>query len=141
MVFLATSLLVIYSMFITNLDRLLHSECGFKCGYILDKSPSFFNPLDSLLKFLSAHHERFYGVQLFLDTICFALLLIYTFVCLFYGIAKIGINFFTLEIYRIKKRDTMPQALSIVSMLIILMMFAFSMQLMSIAPSYLTFGD
>jgi LMBR1 domain-containing protein 1 len=35
----------------------------------------------------------------------------------------------------------MPQALSIVSILVILMMFAFSMQLMSIAPSYVTFGD
>ena len=35
----------------------------------------------------------------------------------------------------------MPQALSIVSILVILMMFAFSMQLMSIAPTYVTFGD
>lgn len=35
----------------------------------------------------------------------------------------------------------MPQALSIVSILMILMMFAFSMQLMSIAPMYVTFGD
>lgn len=35
----------------------------------------------------------------------------------------------------------MPQALSVVSILVILMMFAFSMQLMSIAPNYVTFGD
>lgn len=35
----------------------------------------------------------------------------------------------------------MPQALSVVSILVILMMFAFSMQLMSIAPTYVTFGD
>ena len=35
----------------------------------------------------------------------------------------------------------MPQALSVVAILVTLMMFAFSMQLMSIAPTYLTFGD
>ena len=52
-----------------------------------------------------------------------------------------GINFLSPEIYRIKRRDTMPQALSIVTLLVILMMFAFSMQLMSIAPTYVTFGD
>ena len=54
---------------------------------------------------------------------------------------KIGINFFSLEIYRLRRRDTLPQALSVVSILVILMMFAFSMQLMSIAPRYVTFGD
>lgn len=58
-----------------------------------------------------------------------------------YGIIKIGINFFSLELFRIRRRDSTPQALSIVSILVILMMFAFSMQLMSIAPQYLTFGD
>lgn len=69
------------------------------------------------------------------------MILLYTFICILYGIIKIGINFFSLEIYRIRRRDTMPQALSIVSILVILMMFAFSMQLMSIAPAYVTFGD
>lgn len=78
---------------------------------------------------------------MFLDTILFAIILIYTFICILYGIVKIGINFFSLEIYKIKRRDTMPQALSIVSILVILMMFAFSMQLMSIAPNYLSWGD
>lgn len=138
---LLMSLLINYSMLINNIDRLLNSECGFKCGYILEQGPSYFNPLDQLLKALSTHHEHFYNIQLFLDTTFFAAILLYTFICILYGIIKIGINFFSLEIYKIRRRDTMPQALSIVSMLVILMMFAFSMQLMSIAPSYVTFGD
>lgn len=138
---LSMSCLIIYSMLINNIDRLLNSECGFKCGFLLDKSPSYFNPLDSLLKVLSNHHENFYSIQLFLDTSFFALILLYTFICIIYGIVKIGINFFGLEIYKIRRRDTMPQALSVVSILVILMMFAFSMQLMSIAPNYVTFGD
>jgi len=128
-------------MLVNNIDRLVNSNCGFSCGYIMDGSPTYFNPLDALLQALSAHREHFYGIQLFLDTIFFSALLLYTFVCILYGIVKIGINFFSLEIYRIKRRDTMPQALSIVSILVILMMFAFSMQLMSIAPTYVTFGD
>jgi len=94
---------------------------------MLDKSPTLFNPLDSLLRLLSSHHERFYNIQLFLDTMFFALILLYTFICMLYGIIKIGINFFSLEIFKIRRRDTMPQALSIVSILVILMMFAFSM--------------
>ena len=68
-------------------------------------------------------------------------MLLYTFICIIYGISKIGINFFSIEFYKIRRRDTMPQALSIVSILVILMMFSFSMQLMSIAPTYVTFGD
>jgi len=138
---LVMSILIIYSMLITNIDRLLNSECGFNCGYLLDRSPSFFNPLDYILLCLSSHHEKYLNIQLFLDTTLFAILQIYTFICVLYGIIKIGINFFRLELYRLRRRDTMPQALSIVSILVILMMFAFSMQLMSIAPMYVTFGD
>lgn len=102
------SLLIIYSMFINNVDRFFNSECGFKCGYMLDKTPSYFNPLDWVLRKLSSHHERFYNIQLFLDTAFFGVILLYTFVCLLYGIIKIGINFFSLEIYKIRRRDTMP---------------------------------
>lgn len=128
-------------MLITNIDRLINSECGYKCGYLMDKSPSYFNPVDWLLRVLSSHKEKVYSVQLFLDTVLFATMLLYTFICILYGIIKIGINFFSFQIFRIRRRDTMPQALSIVSILVILMMFAFSMQLMSIAPVYVTFGD
>lgn len=135
------SCLIVYSMIINNIDRLFNSSCGMSCGYLLDKSPTFWNPIDYVLRRLSSHHERFYNIQLFLDTGFFAIILIYTFVCILYGIVKIGINFFSLELFKIRRRDTMPQALSIVSILVIIMMFAFSMQLMSIAPMYVTFGD
>lgn len=138
---LTISLLIIYSMMITNIDRMLNSECGFNCGYLLEKEPSFFNPLDYILLRLSSHHEKYFDIQMFLDTALFATILVYTFICILYGLVTLGVNLFGLSIYRLKKRDTMPQALSIVSILVILMMFAFSMQLMSIAPMYVTFGD
>jgi LMBR1 domain-containing protein 1 len=138
---LTMSLLIVYSMLVNNIDRLMNSECGWKCGYMLDQTPTMFNPLDWVLRILSTHHERFYNIQLFMDTAFFGVILLYTFICILYGIIKIGINFFSFEIYKIRRRDTMPQALSIVSILVILMMFAFSMQLMCIAPMYVTFGD
>ena len=65
----------------------------------------------------------------------------YTFICILYGVVKIGLAFISDEFHKIKRRETFPQALSIMAVLVILMMFAFSMQLMSIAPTYLTFGD
>jgi LMBR1 domain-containing protein 1 len=132
---------MVYSIAINNIDRLVNSQCGWKCGFLLDNKSTYFNPLDYFLKGLSKLHERFYNIQLFLDTIFFVIMLLYTFICCLYGITKIGINLFSIEIFKIRKRDTMPQALSIVSILVILMMFSFSMQLMSIAPEYVTFGD
>jgi len=45
---------------------------------------------------------------MFLDTALFATMLLYTFICILYGIVQIGVKFFYLELYRLKKRDTMP---------------------------------
>lgn len=59
---LTISLLIIYSMIITNIDRMLNSECGFNCGYLLEKEPSFFNPLDYILLRLSSHHEKYFDI-------------------------------------------------------------------------------
>jgi len=135
------SCLVVYSLLINNLDRLLNSECGFKCGYVMQKRATMFNPLDYLLLRLSSHHEKYYDFNLFLDTTLFTVMLVYVFNCVLFGLVRIGISFLSLELYKIRRRDTMPQAMSVLSGLVILMMFAFSMELMSIAPNYLTFGD
>lgn len=72
-------------------------------GYLMDQSPGFWNPIDYVLRRLSSHHERFYNIQLFLDTGFFAIILIYTFICILYGIVKVGIKFFTFELYKIRQ--------------------------------------
>jgi LMBR1 domain-containing protein 1 len=106
---LSMSILIIYSILITSIDRLINSECGFSCGYMLEKSPKYFNPLDAILLKLSSYHERIFNIQLFLlDTFLFAIILLYTFICVLYGVIKLGINLFSLEIYRINKRNTIP---------------------------------
>lgn len=137
---LALSCIIACSMFITNLDRLLHSECGFKCGYFLE-SPQIFNPLDYLLRRLSSKHNYIINMEMFLDILLFVLITLYCVICIFWSIVKIGINFFTYEIYKVKRRETIPQALSITSVLVIFMMFAFSLQVMTMAPLYTMFGD
>ena len=45
---LIASLLLVFSLAISNTDRLLHSECGLACGFQLD-SPVLYNPLDHFL--------------------------------------------------------------------------------------------
>jgi LMBR1 domain-containing protein 1 len=137
---LAFSCLVVYSLFISNLDRFLHSECGFACGYLLE-TPQFFNPLDYILRRLSSKHDYIINMEMFLDILVFLFITIYCLICIYFSIVKIGINFFSVEIYRVRRRETLPQALSITSVLVILMMFAYTMQIMNTAPLYTMFGD
>jgi len=127
-------------MLITNLDRLLHSECGLECGYLLE-TPQYFNPVDYILRRLSSKHDYIINVEMFLDIVLFVLMTIYCLICVFFSIVKIGINLFSYELHKVKRRETLPQALSITSVLVIFMMFAFSMQVMTIAPLYTMFGD
>ena len=56
------SCLVVYSLLVNNLDRLLNSECGIKCGFVMEKRATMFNPLDFLLLRLSSHHEKYFDI-------------------------------------------------------------------------------
>lgn len=131
---------MVLGMVITNTDRFLHSECGFACGYLLE-TPHFFNPLDWFLRRLSSKHNYIIRMELFLDIILFVLMSVYVVICVYWSIVKIGINFFTYELYRVKRRETLPQALSIFSVLVMFMMFAYTMQVMTVVPMYTMFGD
>lgn len=137
---LAMSFLICVSMMTTNVDRFMHSECGFQCGYLLEQ-PQIFNPMDYILRRMSSKHNYIVNVEMFLDIAIFVLMSLYCLICIFFSMVKIGINFFTYEMFKVKRRETLPQALSIGSVLIIFMMFSFSMQVQTIAPVYTMFGD
>lgn len=49
---LLLSLLLITSIIISASDRFIHSECGYSCGYVLDKH-TYYNPMDDILLRLS----------------------------------------------------------------------------------------
>jgi LMBR1 domain-containing protein 1 len=46
------TVILLVSMVLTNIDKLLNSECGFSCGYVLT-NPKRWNPLDALLVVIS----------------------------------------------------------------------------------------
>ena len=85
---LVISLLIFVALFITSLDRLLHSKCGLNCGYVLDDM-NYTNYIDYLLLYSSKY--------LHLDYFLFASINIYVFICSIYGFIKLGIRvcFFT----------------------------------------------
>jgi LMBR1 domain-containing protein 1 len=105
---LCISLLLMYSLLVNNLERLFDSDCGAKCGFILTKSPTYFNPLDAILLRLSSHHEKWFDFHCSLDTTLFAILLIYVFICVIYGLVRIGIGFVSSSENRVRRRDSSP---------------------------------
>lgn len=84
-VFLIISVLIFISLFTTSIDRLLHSKCGWLCGYVLDDQ-NYTNYLDFSLLSLSKY--------LHLDYLLFAIINIYVYICSIYGFVKIGVKFF-----------------------------------------------
>jgi LMBR1 domain-containing protein 1 len=50
--FFIVTVVLLVSMVLTNIDKLLNSECGFSCGYVLT-NPKRWNPLDALLVVIS----------------------------------------------------------------------------------------
>lgn len=63
-----------------------------------------------------------------IDGIFFGFFMFYAFMTSLYGVIKVGINVIPgNENQKIKKRDTYPQAMSVVTLLIVTIMFSFSM--------------
>lgn len=124
---LLVSLLLVFSLAIANIDRFLNSKCGLACGYLLDE-PVLYNPLDHFLVLTS----KLFPLDLFLMT----LILIYVYLASLFAQGKLG-----LWNHGIKKRESSPQALTLLSLSSMLMMLAFSMQFAALAPHYTTFGS
>lgn len=53
--FFVVTIVLLVSMTLTNVDKLINSECGFSCGYVLTK-PKRWNPLDAFLVIISQVH-------------------------------------------------------------------------------------
>jgi LMBR1 domain-containing protein 1 len=90
---LALSLITVGSIAITNVDRLLNSECGLSCGYVIEKY-TLFNPLDYVLVELSKYFP--------LDFLLFGTILFYVFITCLYGLVRLGIKFFCINVSSLK---------------------------------------
>jgi len=126
-----TSLLVVLSLLITLIDRWLHSTCGWECGYSV-KARGIFNPTDEVLLVSS----RFFP----LDFVLLAFIVLYAFAASVYGIAALGIRVLCFNIYTLRSRRSLPQALLVLCNILSHILLALCMVLLTIAPDYTAFG-
>lgn len=132
MAMLAMSLLVVCSLLLTLLDRLLHSPCGWDCGYTI-KQRGIFNPADEIFKELS----KVFPV----DFIVLAVFVLYIFCASVSGIVCLGIRVLCISMYELQVRKSLPQALLLLCNLMAYILLALCVALLTIAPDYTSFGS
>lgn len=126
------SLLLIISLTITVIDKFEHSSCGPSCGYELS-SPKWVNPIDEALKGLNKVFP--------IDCLAFGGLVMYIFLACVSGIVGLGVRFFIFHLYSIQKGRTMPNGYLMMAWLLQLIVLALNMEVLTIAPTYASFGN
>lgn len=132
MAMMAISLLIVSSLFLTLVDRLLHSPCGMSCGFTLNER-QIFNPADEIFLRLS----RFFPV----DFVILSILVLYIFCASVFGIIGLGIRVLCFSMYALRPRKSLPQALLVLCNVISHILLALCMALLTIAPNYTSFGS
>lgn len=128
----ALTLLLLLSMFVNCVDRLMHSPCGFSCGYLLNSS-QWFNPFDVLLVRSSSYFP--------IDYLALAAVGMYWFMATMYGVLRLGIRVFgCFQIFKIRHRRTSPQAMLLCALITSVAVLALTTQLGALAPQYTSFG-
>lgn len=129
--FLLFGLLIVVSMFITCLDKALHS-LGYKFGYALPK-PQLPNPINIVMV---------YAQKVFpLDYCLFVAIVLYFLYCTMSGIRAISIRCCWIKLYKIRPRKTMPQALLFLILMLMLTMLFLNIMLFTLAPQYVMYGS
>lgn len=129
---LLTAVIIFVSMLITCIDKVLHSTCKNKCGYIVSRL-HVFQPINAIFVFTSTYFPIDYALM--------ALLVLLFFTASVTGIASIGVRFLWVRIFRIRKGRTSPQGLLMATIMLSLIVLAINYALVAIAaPQYATFG-
>ena len=123
-------ILIVTSLTLTNIDKALHSSA--KSGYVLVNG-TLPNPMDMALVFT----QRAFP----LDYILYLGLVIFFVMTSISGVNQIGIRFMWLPLYKIKPHATKPQALTLMSLILILILVALNVILYALAPDYTTYGS
>jgi len=129
---MSISLLVVVSLFLSLLDRLLYSPCGWTCGFTI-KERRIFNPADEMLLRLS----RIFPV----DFVVLGVFVLYIFATSVFGIVCLGIRVLCFNMYSLRTRKSMPQALLVLCNVMAYILLALCMALLTIAPNYTSFGS
>uniref|UniRef100_A0AAY4BRI3 Lysosomal cobalamin transport escort protein LMBD1 n=1 Tax=Denticeps clupeoides TaxID=299321 RepID=A0AAY4BRI3_9TELE len=129
--FVLVALLFIVALFISNLDKALHSA-GISSGFIIFGT-NLTNPLNELLLALQPVFP--------LDYVLITVITVYFVFTSMAGIRNMGIWFFWMRLYKIRPRRTRPQALLFLCMILLLIVLHTSYMIYSLAPQYVMYGS
>ncbi|KAE8280527.1 putative lysosomal cobalamin transporter LMBR1 domain-containing protein 1 [Larimichthys crocea] len=129
--FILVALLFTVALFISNLDKALHSA-GISSGFIIFGT-NLTNPLNELLLALQPVFP--------LDYILITVITMYFVVTSMAGIRNMGIWFFWIRLYKIRPKRTRPQALLFLCMILLLIVLHTSYMIYSLAPQYVMYGS
>uniref|UniRef100_A0A671WYU4 Lysosomal cobalamin transport escort protein LMBD1 n=1 Tax=Sparus aurata TaxID=8175 RepID=A0A671WYU4_SPAAU len=129
--FILVALLFTVALFISNLDKALHSA-GISSGFIVFGT-NLTNPLNELLLALQPVFP--------LDYILITVITMYFVVTSMAGIRNMGIWFFWIRLYKIRPKRTRPQALLFLCMILLLIVLHTSYMIYSLAPQYVMYGS
>lgn len=121
------------SMLLTAIDKAKNSICKRHCGYILAHL-DIFNPINQLF----IQTARVFPI----DYVIFTLLVLLFFAGSVVGIATVGIRFLWINIFQVRKGHTSPQALLLMTAMLMLAILALNYTMsVIVAPQYATFGS
>ncbi|XP_053566390.1 lysosomal cobalamin transport escort protein LMBD1 [Bombina bombina] len=129
--FILVALLIVISLFLSNLDKALHSA-GINTGFIIFGT-NLTNPLNILLPILQTVFP--------LDYLLITIIIIYFIFTSMAGIRNMGIWFFWIQLYKIRRGRTRPQALLFLCMILLLIVLHTSYMIYSLAPQYVMYGS
>ncbi|XP_077163705.1 lysosomal cobalamin transport escort protein LMBD1 [Paroedura picta] len=129
--FILVALLFTISLFLSNLDKALHSA-GIDSGFLI-LGTNLTNPLNMLLPILQTVFP--------LDYILITTIIMYFIFTSMAGIRNMGIWFFWIRLYKIRRGRTRPQALLFLCMILLLIVLHTSYMIYSLAPQYVMYGS
>uniref|UniRef100_A0A673HVG2 Lysosomal cobalamin transport escort protein LMBD1 n=1 Tax=Sinocyclocheilus rhinocerous TaxID=307959 RepID=A0A673HVG2_9TELE len=129
--FILVALLFFITLFISNLDKALHSA-GISTGFIIFGT-KLTNPLNELLLALQPVFP--------LDYVLITIITMYFVFTSMAGIRNMGIWFFWIRLYKIRPQRTRPQALLFLCMILLLIVLHTSYMIYSLAPQYVMYGS
>ncbi|XP_041921582.1 lysosomal cobalamin transport escort protein LMBD1 [Alosa sapidissima] len=129
--FIMVALLFAVALFISNLDKALHSA-GISSGFVVFGT-NLTNPLNELLLALQPVFP--------LDYILITIITMYFVFTSMAGIRNMGIWFFWVRLYKIRPKRTRPQALLFLCMILLLIVLHTSYMIYSLAPQYVMYGS
>lgn len=135
-IFAALSISFTVSLLIGSVNRLMHSECGYKCGFLTEKN-LLINPLDYFLVQASIWFP--------LDYFLFITIFLYKYIASLYALISMGVRILcvlviNIQVFPIRAKKTMPQGLLMASIIIMLIFLGIAMQILTVFPVYSTFG-